>query len=84
MTLTNEERRTWTTSVRTPWNPIIHNLLKAIDHHNVLYFRTANKWHLDKATMLRSYVDELKSWIHKEEADVAPMGQESRNQGGEA
>ena len=68
----NEERRTWTTTVRTPWNPIVHNLLKAIDHHNVLYFRTANKWHLDKAAMLRSYVDELKSWIHKEEADVAP------------
>ena len=80
----NEERRTWTTSVRTPWNPIIHNLLKAIDHHNVLYFRTANKWHLDKAAMLRAYVDELKSWIHKEETNVAPMGQEPRNQGGEA
>ena len=80
----NEERRTWTTSVRTPWNPIVHNLLKAIDHHNVLYFQTANKWHLDKAAMLRAYVDELKSWIHKEEADVAPLGQEPRNQGGEA
>ena len=81
---TNEERRTWTTSVRTPWNPIIHNLLKAIDHHNVLYFQTANKWHLDKAAMLRAYVDELKSWIHKEEADVAPLGQEPWNQGREA
>ena len=80
----NEERRTWTTSVRTPWNPIIHNLLKAIDHHNVLYFRTANKWHLDKAAMLRAYVDELKSWIHKEETNVAPLGQEPRNQGREA
>jgi nicotinamide mononucleotide adenylyltransferase len=80
----NEERRTWTTTVRTPWNPIIHNLLKAIDHHNVLYFRTANEWHLDKAAMLRAYIDELKSWIHKEEADVAPLGQEPRNQGGEA
>ena len=81
---TNEERRTWTTSVRTPWNPIVHHLLKAIDHHNVLYFRTANKWHLEKAAMLRAYVDELKSWIHKEEADVAPLGQEPRNQGREA
>ena len=80
---TNEERRTWTTSVRTPWNPIIHNLLKGIDHHNVLYFRTANKWHLDKAAMLRAYVDELKSWIHKEETNVATMGAKPGDQGGQ-
>tara|TARA_R110000868_G_scaffold35633_1_gene127554 strand:- start:248 stop:499 length:252 start_codon:yes stop_codon:yes gene_type:complete len=80
---TNEERRTWTTSVRTPWNPIIHHLLKAIDHHNVLYFQTANAWHLEKAAMLRAYVDELKSWIHKEETNVATMGPKPWNQGGE-
>ena len=80
----NEERRTWTTTVRTPWNPIIHNLLKAIDHHNVLYFRTANKWHLDKAAMLRAYVDELKSWIHKEETNVATMGESTGDERREA
>lgn len=81
---TNEERRTWTTTVRTPWNPIIHNLLKAIDHHNVLYFRTVNEWHLDKAAMLRSYVDELKSWIHKEETNVADMGEGTGDKGRQA
>ena len=80
---TNEERRTWTTSVRTPWNPIVHHLLKAIDHHNVLYFQTANAWHLEKAAMLRAYVDELKSWIHQEETNVAHCGQGVGDQGGE-
>jgi hypothetical protein len=82
--ITNDERRTWTTSIRTPWNAPIHNLLKAIDHHNVLYFQTANEWHLEKAAMLRCYVDELKSWIHKEEANVEAMGESIGEQGGQA
>jgi nicotinamide mononucleotide adenylyltransferase len=80
---TNEERRTWSTPIRTPWNPIIHNLLKAIDHHNVLYFQTANKWHLEKAAMLRAYVDELKSWIHQEETNVATYRKGLGDQGGQ-
>jgi hypothetical protein len=82
--ITNDERRTWTTSVRSPWNAPIHNLLKAIDHHNVLYFQTANEWHLEKAAMLRCYVDELKSWIHKEEANVEDICKGPWSQGGEA
>ena len=57
--------REWNTPVREPWNPVIHQCLKAIDNHMHQYIRTGNVWHLEKAAFLRSYVMELKRWIHK-------------------
>jgi len=60
-------RRTFNTPIREPWNAPIHNTLKAIDNHMGLYFKDGNKWHLDKADMLREYLRELKSWIHEQE-----------------
>lgn len=62
-----DERRTFNTPVRAPWNPVIHNLLKAIDNHMALYLRHRDPWHLQKAAMLREYVHELKTYIHKQE-----------------
>lgn len=59
--------REWNTPVRECWNAPIHNILKAIDNHTQLYFKTGDKWHAEQADFLRSYVSELKTWIHKEE-----------------
>lgn len=55
--------REWNTPLREPWNPVICQLLRAVDHHNVAYFRTGDRWHLEKAAQLRAYVRELKDWI---------------------
>ena len=60
--------REFNTPHREPWNAPIHQILKAIDNHNQEYFKTGNSWHLEKADMLRKYLDELKTWIHKEES----------------
>jgi hypothetical protein len=62
------ERRTWNTPVREKWNQVIYQSLKAIDNHNQLYFKTKNRWHLQKAAELRQYVRELKDWIREEES----------------
>ena len=59
--------REWNTPVREPWNPVIHQLLKAIDNHTQQYLRSGDVWHLHKAQALRVYVSELKTWIHSEE-----------------
>ncbi len=59
--------REWNTPVREPWNPVIHQLLKAIDNHTQQYLRSGDVWHLHKAQNLRVYVSELKTWIHSEE-----------------
>ena len=59
--------REWNTPVREPWNPVIYQLLKAIDTHTQLYLRSGDVWHLHKAQALRVYVSELKTWIHSEE-----------------
>jgi hypothetical protein len=59
--------REFNTPVREPWNAPIHQILKAIDNHNTQYFKTKNSWHLEKAEMLRSYLHELKTWIHSKE-----------------
>jgi hypothetical protein len=59
--------REWNTPVREPWNPVIHQLLKAIDSHTQQYLRSGDIWHLHKAQGLRVYVSELKTWIHFEE-----------------
>lgn len=53
--------------MREGWNPIIHHMLKAIDSHNRIYFRTGDYWHLLKAEELRRYVVELKDWIKDQE-----------------
>lgn len=59
--------REWNTPLREPWNPLIHQLLQAIDRHNSLYFATGDRWHLLKAAELRQYVRELKDWISRHE-----------------
>jgi len=61
------ERRTFNTDVRQHWNEKIANILKAIDLHNEIYFRTYNSFHKEQAETLRQYVRELKDWIISEE-----------------
>ena len=61
------ERRTWDTPVRENWNQVIYQSLKAIDNHNQLYFKTKDRWHLEKARESREYVRDLKEWIKKQE-----------------
>jgi hypothetical protein len=60
--------REWNTPVREPWNPIIHQLLRAVDQHNRELLATGDLWHAVKAAELRQYVGELKAWIHQQEA----------------
>ena len=76
-----DERRTFNTPIREPWNAPIHNILKAIDSHMALYFANRDPWHLEKAAMLRAYLHELKSYIHRQEANVAHVGEGSGEQG---
>jgi hypothetical protein len=59
--------RTFNSPSREPWNKPIHNILKAIDQHNVEYFKSGDLWHMEKAKFLREYVLELKQWIHENE-----------------
>ena len=63
-----DERRTFNTPIREPWNAPIHNTLKAIDNHTRIFLKTGDVWHQQKANMLREYLHELKTWIHKEES----------------
>jgi hypothetical protein len=46
---------------------VIQQCLKGVDEHVRQYIRTGNVWHLEKAAFLRTYVKELKVWIHKME-----------------
>jgi hypothetical protein len=46
--------REWNTPKREPWNAPIHNILKAIDNHTQEYFKSGDKWHLEKADMLKN------------------------------
>jgi hypothetical protein len=47
-----------------------------------LYFANGDRWHLEKAAMLRAYVHELKTYIHAQEAKgISHMGESSREQG---
>jgi hypothetical protein len=62
-------KREWNTVEREPWNPVIHQLLRAIDNHNTAYFKTGNSWHLHKAQFLREYVIELKDFILESESE---------------
>lgn len=59
--------REWNTPVREPWNPLIKEALHAIDRHEALYRETGHGWHCRSAAVLRTYVSELKDWIHSRE-----------------
>lgn len=61
-------KREWNTPVRADWCPLIHQALQAVDRHNSLWFHTHDSWHLEQAQVLRDYVADLKTWIHREEA----------------
>lgn len=63
----DERKRTFNTPIRAAWNPVIHQLLKAVDEHMKLYLTHHDPWHLEKAAMLRKYLHELKTYIHKQE-----------------
>ena len=63
--------REWDTPIRSPWNAPIHNLLKAIDNHTSLYFKTGDEWHMEQAQILRKYVANLKTWIHEQEVPAS-------------
>lgn len=62
--------REWNTPDRECWNTPIHNMLKAVDNHTSLYFKTGDVWHMEQAQILRKYVADLKTWIHKQEGKV--------------
>lgn len=64
--------REWNTPVREPWNPLIAELLKAVDRHNRQFFLTRDPWHLERAESIRAYVHELKAWIHRQERAPGP------------
>jgi hypothetical protein len=55
--------REWDTPAREPWNPVIYQILRAIDLHNQRYFEDGDVWDLEKAEILRRYVRELKDRI---------------------
>jgi hypothetical protein len=59
--------REWNTPVRDCWNVPIHQILKAIDNHTRLYLKTGDPYHLEASKNLRSYLGNLKEWIHREE-----------------
>jgi len=61
-------KREFNTPERDSWNAPIHQILKAIDAHNAAFFVDRNLWHIEKAEMLRCYLHELKTWIHKQES----------------
>lgn len=60
-------RREFNTPHREAWNGPISQVLKAIDAHNECFWRTGERWHLEKAQELRVYVRELKEWIKSQE-----------------
>ena len=70
MKSTGNERRTWNTPIREPWNPVIKQCLNAVDEHMRLYFESGDPWHQEQAQILRKYTLELKKWIHKTEGRV--------------
>lgn len=62
-----EERRTFNTPLREPLNPIIHQMLKAVDWHVNAYLRTGDRWHMEQAQVVRTYVQQLKEWVVRQE-----------------
>ena len=63
-------RREFNTPHREAWNAPIHQILKAIDEHMRLYIESHDPWHVEKAEMLRVYLHELKTFIHRQEGRV--------------
>ena len=61
--------REWNTPKRECWNAPIHQILKAIDNHTTLYLKTKDTWHEKQANILRTYVSDLKTWIHNQESN---------------
>jgi len=59
--------REWNTPIREPWNPVIKKCLDAVDLHTRLHLETGDDWHSIQAKTLRDYVNNLKTWIHKQE-----------------
>lgn len=59
--------REWSNNTRDPWNDKIHTTIKAIDQHTKLYLESGDEFHNKQSKILRNYVNELKSWIHKQE-----------------
>jgi hypothetical protein len=49
-----------------------------------LYLKHGDPWHLEKAAMLRAYLHELKSYIHRQEANVANLGEGIGREDGKA
>lgn len=62
--------RDFNTPHRQQWNGPIHHIIKAIDEHNVQYFKTGNIWHLQQAELLRKYIHGLKMYIHRQEGKL--------------
>ena len=63
-------KREFNTPHRQAWNSSIHHILKAIDQHTKLYLQSQDPWHIDKAEILRSYLHELKTFIHYQEGQL--------------
>jgi predicted NAD/FAD-binding protein len=59
--------REWNSPVRECWNAPIHQILKAIDNHTRLYLQTGDCWHIEQASKLREYVQDLKDWVIEQE-----------------
>jgi hypothetical protein len=78
------ERRTFNTPLREPLNPIIYQSLRAIDWHNAQFFLTMDRWHLEKAAIIRQYVTELKAWIYEQEEAMESVGEGVRGEGEQA
>lgn len=76
---TNEEKRTWNTPLREPWNPIIKQCLIAIDLHTDFYLKDREPIHLRQADLLRKYVTELKNWIVTQECPNGVSGTGATN-----
>lgn len=63
-------KREFNTPHREAWNAPIHQILKAIDEHMRLYMESHDPWHVEKAEMLRLYLHELKTFIHRQEGKI--------------
>jgi hypothetical protein len=61
--------REWNTSFREPWNPVIKKCLDGVDLHTRNLLETGDTFHEDQAKLLRTYVRNLKDWIHATEPE---------------
>lgn len=69
-------KREFNTPHREAWNAPIHQILKAIDEHMRLYMESRDPWHVEKAEMLRLYLHELKTFIHRQEGRINGIKQD--------